>query len=190
MSETTSTFGALFDTPRQLVDGTIETQRGLSKQGLELSRQSAKAFAGLVPAQDASGRVDDLFDDIESTQDEVFDSIQDALGHGIDRVEETTGDVEAEVEEAVDDATDATEDAAEEVQETLESTADAASDVAEGVSVDDIDGVGPTYAERLVDAGFATVSDLADASADAVAEAANVSESRADEWIQQARDQN
>jgi hypothetical protein len=48
-----------------------------------------------------------------------------------------------------------------------------------------VSGIGPTYAERLRDAGYAKAPDLRTATAADVAEAAGVSESRADDWIQQ-----
>ncbi|WP_299236233.1 class III poly(R)-hydroxyalkanoic acid synthase subunit PhaC [Natronomonas sp.] len=48
-----------------------------------------------------------------------------------------------------------------------------------------IDGIGPTYAERLADAGIETVADLADAGIETVADAAEVTERRAGEWIAQ-----
>ncbi|MFB6084243.1 MAG: PHA/PHB synthase family protein [Halorientalis sp.] len=52
-------------------------------------------------------------------------------------------------------------------------------------SVDTVDGIGPTYTERLEAAGIETTADLAAADAATVAEAAEVSESRAQDWIDQ-----
>ena len=48
-----------------------------------------------------------------------------------------------------------------------------------------IDGIGPTYAERLAEAGIETVGDLSAADPAAVASAAEVSEKRAEDWIAQ-----
>ena len=53
--------------------------------------------------------------------------------------------------------------------------------------VDSIDGIGPTYAERLAKAGLGTVDALAAASPDRVAEAAGVSANRARNWIDSAK---
>lgn len=55
-------------------------------------------------------------------------------------------------------------------------------------NVQDITGIGPTYAERLAAAGIETVADLAEADAGSVSEAAETSQSRARDWIEQARD--
>lgn len=52
-----------------------------------------------------------------------------------------------------------------------------------GPKVDTIDGIGPTYAERLTKSGLGTVDALAAASPDMVAEAASVSTTRARNWI-------
>jgi polyhydroxyalkanoate synthase len=52
-----------------------------------------------------------------------------------------------------------------------------------------IDGIGPVFANRLEAAGLRSVSDLADASPDRVAEAAGVSATRARSWIDQALNQ-
>lgn len=56
----------------------------------------------------------------------------------------------------------------------------------EDPAVDTIDGIGPVFAKRLADAGIGTVSRLAQASPDSVAEAAGVSSARARSWIDQA----
>jgi predicted flap endonuclease-1-like 5' DNA nuclease len=53
-------------------------------------------------------------------------------------------------------------------------------------TIDTVDGIGPVFASRLTDAGLDTVSRLATASPDKVAEAAGVSAARARSWIEQA----
>jgi polyhydroxyalkanoate synthase len=53
--------------------------------------------------------------------------------------------------------------------------------------VDTIDGIGPTYAARLTNAGLGTVDALAGATPDRVAEAASVSTTRARNWIELAK---
>ncbi|WP_306060154.1 helix-hairpin-helix domain-containing protein [Natronococcus wangiae] len=53
-------------------------------------------------------------------------------------------------------------------------------------ALEDIDGIGATTRERLADAGIATIDDLTRSDPETVAEAAEVSTSRAREWIDQA----
>lgn len=56
-----------------------------------------------------------------------------------------------------------------------------------GESVDAIKGIGPTYSDRLSEAGIETVADLADADREAVADAAKTGETKAGSWIERAR---
>jgi predicted flap endonuclease-1-like 5' DNA nuclease len=55
-------------------------------------------------------------------------------------------------------------------------------------SVEEITGIGATYAERLEAAGIETVADLADSDRSTVVEAAQATESRVEDWLEQARD--
>jgi len=68
-----------------------------------------------------------------------------------------------------------------------EQTADAAdaTDERDGADVETVSGIGPTYAERLHAVGIETTTDLAAADAATVADAAEVSESRARDWLDQ-----
>jgi len=56
---------------------------------------------------------------------------------------------------------------------------------AAGEDIATITGIGPTYADRLRGIGIETTADLAAAEVDTVAEAAQVSESRAQDWLDQ-----
>jgi polyhydroxyalkanoate synthase len=55
----------------------------------------------------------------------------------------------------------------------------------DGESVETIDGIGPTYAERLAEAGIETTADLAEYDPAELAEIAGTSESRTHDWIDQ-----
>jgi len=50
-----------------------------------------------------------------------------------------------------------------------------------------IDGLGPTYAERLYEGGIHSMTELADAAAETIADEADVATSRAEEWIEVAQ---
>lgn len=55
-----------------------------------------------------------------------------------------------------------------------------------GVSeLESINGIGPTYADRLRAAGYASATDLAGADPDEIADVAGVSSSRARSWLDQ-----
>jgi len=98
-------------------------------------------------------------------------------------VEATPAEV-AETDDAIDEA--------ESGGEAAETGADEAADESEPVTDNDapvieIKGIGPAYAERLENAGVSTVSDLAVADADELADATDLSPNRISGWIDQAR---
>lgn len=59
---------------------------------------------------------------------------------------------------------------------------------ADGDPVRVITGIGPTYAERLDEAGISTVPDLAAADASALADTTDISEARVSNWIEAAKE--
>jgi len=107
--------------------------------------------------------------------------------------EEEDAEPEAEPAEEDDDETEATEEEAEPETETAEDEAEepesepeTEATAGEAVSVEEINGIGPTYSERLAEAGLGTVAALAESDPATIAEAAQAPESRAEEWIDQA----
>ena len=77
---------------------------------------------------------------------------------------------------------------AEESEDEEEEQTDEESEAEPGAPLQDIDGIGPTYADRLMEAGYETIADLKGADAAAVAEAAEAPESRVEDWLAQADD--
>ncbi len=90
---------------------------------------------------------------------------------------------QSEVDIEVQSPGDAAEAAVEEVAEDVE-TADEA-DADEPADVESVNGIGPTYADRLRDAGIETVADLAERDATELAEITNASPARVEEWLEQ-----
>jgi len=90
------------------------------------------------------------------------------------------------------DSTESSPDDAVQIEIDDDPSADAETDTDTGddastESVETLAGIGPTYAERLADAGLGTVDALGAADAETVAEAAEVSVARAEEWLEQTR---
>ena len=56
-----------------------------------------------------------------------------------------------------------------------------------GAGLEEINGIGPTYAGRLEKAGVTTVSQLAATDAGEIARIAEVSTDRAEDWLEQAK---
>ncbi|WP_424001533.1 poly(3-hydroxyalkanoate) polymerase subunit PhaC [Haloarcula salina] len=102
------------------------------------------------------------------------------------------GEVDIEVEspesESEDDAENSEQseitDAVEESDED-DVDVDATGDTDGAAGVETVDGIGPTYADRLREAGVETVDDLADRDAAELADIAQTSESRAQDWLDQ-----
>ena len=96
--------------------------------------------------------------------------------------EATTTSAQTEVEDTaetdVPDETDEIDEAAEPTEPDAET---------DGAPVDEIRGIGPTYSERLEAADIETVAELATADAEEVADAVKTSTSRAENWIERAR---
>jgi polyhydroxyalkanoate synthase len=90
---------------------------------------------------------------------------------------------EAEAEPGEDEADAA---AAEESVAEIQEQAQAAATGEGSPDVETVDGIGPTFAERLRAAGIETVADLGDYDAADLAEIAETNESRAAEWLEQA----
>ena len=230
-----STLGALFDTPRTLLDRTVETQTTINSRGLDLTRRAVKPVVGtaLGSGGGAEERVDDAFESLDETQAQLLEEVQhvaerpidtseDAAEWGVEFVDvqvgrlqeageaaqDVTGEVARSTEETAGEVADAAEEtaegAAEVTQATIEDTADAAqaaadsaNDVGEDVvedllaeideaadEVDALDDLDESAAAGLAGAGVETVSDLATARVEAVADAAAVSRERAEAWIE------
>lgn len=69
-----------------------------------------------------------------------------------------------------------------------ETKAEAGGEEEEKGELQRIDGLGPTYATRLREAGIGTLDDLEEGDAETVATAAEVGEARAESWIEEARE--
>lgn len=65
--------------------------------------------------------------------------------------------------------------------------AESTTGTAESPSVEEIKGIGPTYANRLEAAGIETVADIAAADVAEVADAAQAGEGRVSDWVERAR---
>lgn len=108
----------------------------------------------------------------------------------VEREPAEDADVESASEEESASTTPSEKEEEEASAETVsdeESARKTPSTTADTAPVDDIKGIGPTYAERLEAAGISTVDDLAASDAGTVSEAADASETRATEWIERAQ---
>jgi polyhydroxyalkanoate synthase len=98
--------------------------------------------------------------------------------HGYADVDEDATQIE--IGEVEDEDADAAVDAEAEPE-----AEDPPAEIENEPDVETVDGIGPTYAERLRDIGIETTGDLAAADVSTVAEAAQVSKARAQDWLDQ-----
>ncbi|MBV0925567.1 class III poly(R)-hydroxyalkanoic acid synthase subunit PhaC [Halomicroarcula limicola] len=101
------------------------------------------------------------------------------------RQDEEDEEVDIEVESPDEVAEEAVEDVAEDVDEATDAAATEDVGTEPAADVETVDGIGPTYADRLHEAGVDTVDDLKGYDAAEIAELAETTESRAQEWLDQ-----
>jgi len=97
-------------------------------------------------------------------------------------------------EEAVESAEETTEEIAESTEAVTEEIAGSAEEAADtngrdGSALEAIEGLGETYADRLHSYGIESIEQLSQANSETVADVADISESRANEWITNAQSQ-
>jgi len=101
----------------------------------------------------------------ENVWPEVCDWYAERNEGGPDHVEPDEPDLDASTDEAVE--------------------AEEAEDIAEAADVESVAGIGPTYAERLHEAGIETTEDLYESDVDHVVEVSQASRSRVEDWFEQ-----
>jgi polyhydroxyalkanoate synthase len=125
----------------------------------------------------------------KSTDDpEHLDAVETAVEEATDQIGIEEIDVEIETDvEAIETEAGAIEEAvAEEASEEIEAESVGPAGT-EGSDLEEVDGIGPTYAERLRDDGIRTIAELAEADPEDIASFAGVGTARAEDWIQQAK---
>ncbi|MFB6131127.1 MAG: helix-hairpin-helix domain-containing protein [Salinigranum sp.] len=164
------------------------------------SERGAPSHAERVESFSAGATTDVSADETAPPSEPIEDAETDAdaeapeaeAGTGVEaeaaaEVDDVTTEVEAatEVEEPATEAEEPTT-AVEEAEDAEAETGEEA--VGADVSVRNVKGIGPAYAERLADAGVDSVADLAAADADELAGAIDVSAKRIGRWIDRARE--
>jgi len=117
-----------------------------------------------------------------SSHENVWPEVCDWYHEVSEAANDDSDDESSEDEVTADDdaADDNPSSAVEAIQEEAAEVVDAVDD-----DIEDVDGIGPTYAERLREAGIETAADLAGYEASEVADLADTTESRAAQWLAQ-----
>jgi predicted flap endonuclease-1-like 5' DNA nuclease len=141
---------------------------------------------------DRQAFADDVREEFLHMVDERVEALLDAHAdferETLDATEDLEGSLEDQLdrfEEQLDDLRERLTDLSEEIGERTEAVTVEIEDV--GEELEAIKGIGPAYAQRLREHGITTFDDLAAASVETVAEAAEVPASRAESWIDAAK---
>ncbi len=162
-------------------DSETETSITVERESGEGAAETSDTGESTTAEPDAVETDEDTAEDEESAGVEESTDETDDTPETEESADETDGTPETEESVGETDGTPEVKEDSTEGGETVEEVESAA-------PVDEVTGIGPTYSERLADAGIETVVELAGADAADVAEAAEVSESRAADWITQAED--
>lgn len=133
---------------------------------------------GNTAADESGVNVGDEAEADEPETEEVGDGTADEAAAAGSDASGSTGSITEETNESIS--------AAEDAEAAGPTDADPGDDAADN-DVDALKGIGPSYAERLGEAGIENVADLADADAAAIAEEIDVAESRVERWSERAR---
>ncbi|ELZ27409.1 hypothetical protein C475_05805 [Halosimplex carlsbadense 2-9-1] len=153
---------------------------GASGDGVDVTVEHEPATA----SEDAVKGTDTATDSASTTAAEPTDAEVDT-----DSEAETETDTETDSGTETDDAADAADAAgdADDAAADEEPSAGAPTDPAPDAELEDIKGIGPTYAERLREAGVDGVGALAESDAAALSEETDIAESRVENWVEQAK---
>lgn len=121
-----------------------------------------------------------------ATADSDVESARSAEAEGASSTDETEAEVEASKAEAESATDETTTESTTSAAETEEPAAEA-EDLGTDEPTDVIKGIGSTYADRLSEAGVATVADLATSDPEMLAEETGISESRIENWVGRAK---
>jgi len=145
---------------------------GAADDGVDVTVEHEPATA----SEDAVKGTDTATDSGPATADEPSDATE--TGDGIGAADDGQ---EGDDEQGAED-TDAAADT-----DAANDSDGAPTDPAPDAELEDIKGIGPTYAERLREAGVDGVGALAEADAAALAEETDIAESRVQNWVEQAK---
>ncbi|MFC6837070.1 class III poly(R)-hydroxyalkanoic acid synthase subunit PhaC [Halomarina ordinaria] len=147
---------------------------------LEATEEAAED-ATEVRVDPTEGDLEEVAVEVETEDDgvqtELVERDEEAVAEAVEEASDGDGDGEPAAA-----AVDSDEDAAT-AEDTAETADQPVSAAGEEADVESVEGIGPTYAERLREIGVETVADLRETDVETVAETAGVGVSRAERWF-------
>jgi predicted flap endonuclease-1-like 5' DNA nuclease len=203
------------DEVRSAVNRQLDTSAELSQQvlnaqfeqGTDLIEQLVDgqfdAFESAFDDDEVRDAVISQLEELNASQSEAWDAFEEDFREAVDDMSVQQREVAAQSVQAVltaqeeikEEAIENAQQSEEVARETAENAAEAAeaqSEVAVEATekrLEDIEGLGSTYADRLREYGIESNTHLAQANAETIAQAADVSEDQAEQWSQRANSQ-
>lgn len=184
---------------QQLINAQYDQGTALTQQ---LFDAQYDAFASALDDEQFRAAVEDQFEEFDDIQSETWDEFESEFAASFEELTEQQKElVDQSVEAFLDAQSDAEQQTVEGVQqaeEVAQTAQQQTQEIAvEGVnsaeSVDEplesIEGLGEAYADRLREQGIESITHLAQANTGTIADAAEVSEDQAEEWIKAAQSQ-
>lgn len=194
LADVRSTIDEQLDTLEDTQSEAIETVESNMQSGTESLEDPFEGFVDALDEQmerllaaheDVEARTVEAFDGYEGSIEDLrseFESQNQVAREGVEAQLELFETQMAEMLRQLETVTETVAQVADTQVAAQVDAVDATSD-----SLEAINGLGPTYAERLLEVGIESIEALAEANADAVAEAADVTEKKAAEWIDAAQ---
>ena len=189
--EMAETFHVSGESGREMGEMTLEA----SRQSLHRTLDAVESMPGETPGlADVRDSVDETFEAADAEYEHVADGVVENVEQQVELLLAFNEQLETQFLDLLEELEAGTEAVAQEANRSIDEPVeidipdDSTTDAGAGDSINDVEtveGIGPTYAERLRDAGIETVSDLAASDAAELADVADTSESRAQDWLDQ-----
>ncbi|WP_336343500.1 helix-hairpin-helix domain-containing protein [Halalkalicoccus ordinarius] len=167
----------------QSVDTFLDAQQDAEQQTIQGVQQAQNA------AQTAQQQTQQVAETAQQQGEQVAQTVQQQTQQVAESAAEGAEEIAEESAEAAEQQTEVQVDAAEDVASESADVDIDVEDEDDGQELESIEGLGPTYADRLRQYGIQSVEHLAQADGETVADAAEISEERAGEWITSAQSQ-
>lgn len=188
------------------VGNAVATQQKAQETTAELGREVTEGYFEALETSleewensldDARTAANQSIEDIGRLQKHANDSVQNEVSDALKTYNEFTAAYVDLMTSAATTGLNAVDTGQEQIQVTVEEKAKTVSEtggqeiveeieISDDAEIEDVNGIGPTYAERLRNEGITSVRDLAVSTPDEIAEAADVGVDRAHDWIKQA----
>lgn len=162
----------------------LEEFQFVAEQPVDTSERAAQWSADFVESQverlqEAEETAEDVAEDVAESTEELAESAEETTEDAAEAAQDTVEETANAAEQATDSVADVADDVVDELQDDFEEAAE---------EFDELGEVDETAAEGLAADGIESLSDLASAQVETVADAGYTTQDQAEEWIEAAVD--